>query len=506
MAKKFRVKLITIPWELEVPTLSLASLAAVTPSDRFDVCIVDLLRERLQLDEPTDLVGITASTPAIDLAYALADEYRRRGVTVVMGGHHVTALPEEALEHADAVVVGEGEGSWQRILDQFAGRSTRVHGIYKDPAPDLASLPLPRIDLLKFDRYQAFYYPVIASRGCPLGCSFCFAKRMTRGYRTYPIRHVLEQIKNRPPWVTGIYFVDDNLAGDLDYTHELFAQLERLDMPPFGMQVRHEFSQDPRNLHLARKAGCGLISSGYESVNQRSLDRTGKEANAVLYEQIVRNIQREGIVASGNWMFGFDWDSPDVFEETWDFLQRSQILHSSFTTEIPFPGTATYRRYEREGRILTTDYREYTGKDRVVVRPKGMTPLELQAGIRWLARKYYSPRHRHALARFASRNPKFLPQFNGWARRPIIGLLNQQQVLLYTYRMVPALRWLYFKALPLHKRRYMGDLVRRSNFWMRDYRPADPTPVDLGESQSPFIEHCGDMPPGRGSLSVYTGT
>ena len=116
--KRLRAKLITIPWELEVPTLSLASLAAVTPP-QIEVCIVDLLRERLVLDEPVDLVGISASTPRINAAYALARRYRERGVTVVIGGHHVTALPDEGLEHADAVVCGEGEATWRQICEQM---------------------------------------------------------------------------------------------------------------------------------------------------------------------------------------------------------------------------------------------------------------------------------------------------------------------------------------------------------------------------------------------------
>src|SRR3990172_3880418 len=153
MTRRLRVKLITIPWELEVPTLSLASLAAVTPESHFDVAIVDVLRERLFFDEPTDLVGITASTPSIRAAYALAEAYRRAGVKVVLGGHHVTAMPNEGLQHADAVVCGEGEGSWMRILEEMRSDPAQVSGIYRDPPPDLATLPQPPMDLMKIGRY-----------------------------------------------------------------------------------------------------------------------------------------------------------------------------------------------------------------------------------------------------------------------------------------------------------------------------------------------------------------
>jgi radical SAM superfamily enzyme YgiQ (UPF0313 family) len=496
---KLRVKLISIPWELEVPTLALASLAAVTPESHFEVCIVDLLRERLVLDEPTDLVGISASTPSIYVAYALADLYRRMGVKVVMGGHHVTAMPEEGLQHADAVVCGEGEGSWARILEQMLANPSEVSGVYADPAPDLATLPQPRVDLMKIHRYQPYYYPVVASRGCPMACSFCFAKRMTLGYRTYPISHVMEQIRRRPSWVKAFYFVDDNLAGDVEYTRELFRNLKQVGVQ-FGMQVRHEFCQDEENLRLAREAGCGLISSGFESVNQQTLDKTGKRANASLYKEIVTNIQREGIIASANWMFGFDWDTKDVFQETWEFLRESQVLHCSFTTEIPFPGTPIYKRYLREGRLLSTNYDDFVGKDRVVVKPAGMTPQELQKGIRWLTLKYYSVRHRRHLARVAAKNANFLPGFQGWTRQPILDFLNYFQIFLYRYRMVPSLRWLYFRLLPFNKYRFLGDLFRGTNFWGTDFPYAEGSCYDPVGEPSPYFTGAGAMRPGGKEL------
>lgn len=504
---RIRAKLITIPWELEVPTLALACLAAVTPPE-VEVCIVDLLRERLILDEPVDLIGITASTPRIKAAYALADYYRRKGVKVVLGGHHATAMPQEALEHADAVVSGEGEAAWRQICEQMLSNPAGVCGVYKGGAPDLAALPPPRTDLMKIERYQSFYYPIIASRGCPEACSFCFAKRMTCGYRTYPIRSVLEQVRRRPSWVRGLYFVDDNLAGDPEFGRELLRALAREGARvPFGMQVRHEFSEDPENLRLAREAGCALISSGYESVNQTSLDRVGKNADAGRYKEIVRAIQAEGIIASGNWMFGFDGDGPDTFAATWEFLQDSGIWHSSFTTEIPFPGTPLHARYRREGRLLTEDYDDYIGKDRVIVRPKSMTPEQLRDGIRWLTLRYYSVRHRRRLAREGIANPRLLPQFNGWLRRPLISFLNYYQVFLYTYRMVPSLRWLYDRLAPASKYRHISDLFRGTNFWRSTFAPAvaiAPGALPAPAPTSPFFEQAGDMRPGARRLLPVT--
>lgn len=484
---RLRLKLITLPWELEVPTLSLASLAAVTP-DRFDIAIVDLLRERLDLDEPVDLVGISASTPRIKAAYALADLYRARGVKVVLGGHHATALPYEALGHADAVVRGEGEASWRAICDQMLSNPDKVGGIYAEPAPDLASLPQPRVDLMKIERYGAFYYPVIASRGCPEACSFCFAKRMTAGYRTYPIAHVLEQVRRRPKFVRALYFVDDNLPADPDHSRELFRQLARWKVP-FGMQARHEFSADEDNLQLAKAAGCVLISSGYESVNQSSLDKVGKRAEALGYKQAIANIFKAGILPSGNWMFGFDWDTPDTFERTLAFMDDTDLMHASLTCEIPFPGTQAWKRYDKEGRLLSYDYDRYRGKDHVVVRPKQMSATQLQEGIRWLAKQFYAPTRALARARRAYANPRLDGFGQGLLKATAFAALQGFQVWQWHYRMVPSLYWLYLRLIGVNKYRYFRDYLRGSNFWATDHAPAgpvEPTPV-------PPVEPCEFM-------------
>ncbi len=487
-----RVKLITIPWELEVPTLSLASLAAVTPP-QFDVAIVDVLRERLNLEEKVDLVGLSASTARINVAYALAAHYRDRGAKVVIGGHHVTALPDEGLRYADAVVVGEGEGSWLKICEQFLKNPDLVGGQYHEPAPDLAELPQPRVDLMKIERYGGWYYPLIASRGCPEGCSFCFAKRMTRGYRTYPIAHVLEQVRRRPGWVKGAYFVDDNLTADPDYARELFRALTRFDLR-FGMQSRHEFTHHAADVELARKAGCILISSGYESINQDSLDGTGKHATAEAHRETAAVTFKAGIMPSGNWMFGFDWDGPDTFERTLAFLDTTDLVHCSFTTEIPFPGTAAWKKYKAEGRLLSERYEDYVGKDWVVVRPKQMSPQQLQRGVRWLATQYYSPRRCVARARKAAKNPGLADLGPKAARLPALLGLQAFQIWQWHYRMVPALQLLYRGLLAANKHRWPMDLLRRTNFWASPHvGVGGPRDEALG-IESPFYEVQGYKP------------
>ncbi len=486
--RKPRVKLITIPWELEVPTLSLASIAAVTPA-HFEVAIVDLLREHLFFDEPVDLVGISASTARIEAAYALSDLYRARGVRTVLGGHHGTAMPKEALEHFDAVVIGEGEVSWRRLCEEFLVDPKKVGGIYADPAPDPADLPQPRVDLMKIDRYGAYYYPIVGSRGCPEACSFCFAKRMTFGYRTYPISHVLEQIRRRPKWVRSLYFVDDNLAGDEAWTKELFQALAKQKVP-FGMQVRHEFSQDPANLERAAAAGCSLISTGYESVNQTTLERTGKRALKDEYRRVIKNIFDAGIMPSGNWMFGFDWDGPEIFDETLEFLHSTLLMHSSFTTEIPFPGTPAFKKYKSEGRLLTEDYSRFLGKDSVVVKPLKMTPEQLRAGVRKVALGFHSPKAALRRSKLGLSNPKLGLAFPRAIRKPALVALNAYQVWQWHYRMSDPVQWLYQRLLEANRFQYLGDFLRGTNFRAQDHAPAEHRPR-AHHSESPFLHRGG---------------
>jgi radical SAM superfamily enzyme YgiQ (UPF0313 family) len=504
MAQK-RAKLIAVPWDLEVPTLTLASLAAVTPP-QIDVAIVDVLRENLIWDEPVDLVGITASTAAINAAYAIADEYRARGVKVVIGGHHATALPKEALLHADAVVCGEGEGAWMRICDDLLTNPARIHGVYHEPAPDLSTLPQPRIDLMKIERYGRFFYPLIATRGCPESCSFCFSKRMTKGFRTYPISHVIEQVRRRPHFIQAGYFVDDNLTADVDYARELFKELKKLKFP-FGMQARAELARNEEDLILARDAGCAFMSSGYESVNQASLNGTGKRNQKDEYKQLIHAIHKTGIVAAGNWMFGFDWDTPDAFQETLDFIDETDLGHCSFTAEIPFPGTATYKKYEREGRILVTDYERYLGKDEVVFKPKGMTAEQLRDGIRWIIHNFWSmercTRRLKKALRDGTQVTDSLPKF---LRGPALAYLNYSQGLWWRSQIMPGVMTARRAWMPLHKHTYLGDAIRGTNFWKTNHRPA----VEEHEhgahaytSESPFV-HAEGLKASRARPLVVT--
>jgi radical SAM superfamily enzyme YgiQ (UPF0313 family) len=312
---------------------------------------------------------------------------------------------------------------------------------------------------------------------------------MTPGYRTYPIAHVVAQIRARPRRVQALYFVDDSLPADPDSTKTLFAALKRAGVP---FQARIEFSQDPAGHRAAREAGCALISSGYESVNQDSLDSNAKRAVAAKYRRVISNIFEAGIIPSGNWMFGFDDDRPDIFRRTLDFLGSTDLLHASFTTEIPFPGTASWRRYRDEGRLLTTDSDEYVGKDHVVVQPRHLTPEQLRDGILWLARRYDSPERAARRTRRALANEKMHSLSPRLLRAPTLLALDAFQVFQWHDRTVPALQRAYQLLLRAYRYRYLGDLWHGTNF----VRSTPPPPWEATALEGPFARSSA-FKPGR---------
>lgn len=251
-----------------------------------------------------------------------------------------------------------------------------------------------------------------------------------------------------------------------------------------------------------------LISSGYESINQVTLRRTGKRAVAGGYLETIDRIYEAGILPSGNWMFGFDWDTPNIFDETLAFLDESKLLHASFTCEIPFPGTDAFKKYDREGRLLSYDYNDYRGKDHVVVRPLQMSAEELRQGIRRLALAFYSPRRAARRARLALKNDKLMAIGPSALRGPSLLFLNAFQSLQWSYRMSPTLNWLYQRIESVNKYRYLKDYMRGTNFWRSEHERADQRhgygPLKL-DTTSEFAHRGGHKPRRRDALVAIGG-
>ncbi len=367
------------------PRLSLTTLGALTPKD-IEVRLVDEGVEKIDFDMDVDLVGISAMTFLSPRAYEISDRFRKRGVKVVLGGIHPTALPEEAKEHADAVVIGEAEKIWPSLLEDF--KNGELKPFYKmDTLPSLEGLPPQRLSLLRPGAYMTNNC-LQASRGCPYGCDFCSVTTFFGNtFRLRPVKDVIDEIAA----LDGkfVVFVDDNIAGNKAYARELFKALIPLKKQ-WGSQASITLARDPELLELAAKSGCTSLFVGIESISQETLASANKSFNKVTdYEESIKRFHDNGILVNAGMIFGFDNDDESVFERTVAFLKKNRVGLVLFSILTPFPGTGFYKKLEQEGRIIDKDWSHYDGRN-VVFKPKNLSPEALQDGFHWAYHKFYS--------------------------------------------------------------------------------------------------------------------
>lgn len=361
------------------PPLSLLMLAAVTPPG-IDVRLVDERLEEIGFDDPVDLVGITVATRAAFNAYRIADEYRRRGVKVVLGGVHPSALPAEATEHADAVVVGEGEAVWPQIVEDC--RAGRLQPRY-DGGHDIdqARLPRPRRDIIPDPWKYGVAKVVFASRGCPNGCSFCACGvAVGRRYRTRPVEHVIAEMRSIPGRV--MVFADDSLGWDVDYTKALPRAMVPLGLRWFG-ELSLNAVEDEELLDLAAASGCAVLGLGFESLSPQALASVPKGGtnDPGRYPELIRRVHKRGIAVLGFLMLGFDEDDPGVFERQAAFIEATNLEMPSFNTLSPYPATPLLRKLAAEGRLLHRNWDNYdTIAGEMPIRLKNLAPQQMRGG------------------------------------------------------------------------------------------------------------------------------
>ncbi len=384
------------------PQASLPLIAALTPPEH-QVKIIDERLEEVDFTEPCDLVGITVMTATAFRAYQIADEFRRRGVRVVLGGIHPTALPEEAIQHADSVVIGEAEGLWEELL-RDANRGQMKLFYRREGFPCLSGIPPSRIDLLP-GRYllkNVFQ----TTRGCPHNCGFCSVSTfMGRKYRHRPVEEVIHEVKLCYSSMIG--FLDDNIVGNPSYSKELFRALIPLRRK-WVSQGTVKMAEDEELLRLASQSGCIALFVGFESVNEATLRDMHKTFNRVdRYYKLIERFHRYGIMVIGSFVFGFDEDDTLVFSRTLRFIEDAKIDFAQFSVLTPLPGTEVFTKLEEEGRIFSHDWSRYDFAH-VVYRPAKMTPQELQEGYNYVFRKFYTwPK----ILRRALRNWRYLHYF-----------------------------------------------------------------------------------------------
>ena len=368
--------------------LTLPTLASLIPPEL--EADVELIDEGIADVDPAriaaDLIGLTVITGTAVRSYELAAAFRARGIPVVLGGPHVTLVPEDAQAHADAIVVGYAEESWPELLRDFA--AGRMRSRYDQrPGLSLAGMPAPRRDLLPRRRYltdDVFE----ATRACVHRCDFCVVPAAwgTKPFQK-PVEEVVEEIRRKG--ARKLIFVDLNLIADRGYAVRLFEALIPLRVQWYGLATVH-LGQDQELLSLAQRSGCKGILVGLESISRENLRASKKGFNSPgRYQELVAALHRHGIALQGCFVFGLDHDTPEIFLETARFAVEARIDLPRFAVVTPFPGTALYKRLESEGRILTRNWELYDGQH-VVFQPAGMSVEELQRGIETAWRYAYS--------------------------------------------------------------------------------------------------------------------
>jgi radical SAM superfamily enzyme YgiQ (UPF0313 family) len=406
-----------------VPPQSLLALAALTPPENI-LEIHDENVSPLRTDDSPDLVGITVYVASARRAYEIATRYRERRIPVVMGGLHVSALPDEAMLYADAIVLGEAEETWHQVIaDAARGRLQRRYPEHEIPCT-LQSKPtsahpknvppsgltatvqrevrtgcvpwgskgVGAVSLRCRRMIPKWTYltrnSLLATRGCNRHCAFCYrSSQPDSPFRCRPVEDVIAEVKE----MGGGCFVllDDNLAADRRYARSLFGALRGASKVWMGA-ASIDVADDERLLDLMAESGCCSLFIGLESIRQENLDRMGKSSNCVaLYRESVRRIRARGIMVNGSFIFGFDADDVGVFDRTTDWAQEMCLDTATFHILTPYPGTPLFRQMECEGRILDRNWSHYDTAH-VVFQPMQMAPDELAEGYERTYDRFYT--------------------------------------------------------------------------------------------------------------------
>ena len=371
------------------PPLGLAALAGwLAPEDR--AVLADEHVERLHLDDYPDVVAIEVYITSARRSYEIADHYRRRGSFVALGGLHVTSLPEEAAQHADAIFTGPGEDTWPRFLDDY--RAGRPAARYDSRRRTLEGAPRVRRDLIRRELYLV-PNSIVVSRGCPHVCDFCYKEAFFEGGRSFytqPVDEALAEIERLPG--SHLYFLDDHLFGNRRFAAALFDGMKgmgRVWQAAGTVNSIVESRVEPRLIEKAAACGLRSLFVGFETTDAAGLAEQRKFQNLNRdYSEAIRRLHDLGVMVNGSFVFGLDQDGPDVFERTVEWAVRQGIETATFHILTPYPGTALYSRMAAQKRLLHQDWDLYDTRH-AVFRPAKMTPGQLEAGYWRAYREFY---------------------------------------------------------------------------------------------------------------------
>jgi radical SAM superfamily enzyme YgiQ (UPF0313 family) len=443
---------LTIFSRFKLPRLGCILLATIMRDKGYDARVyIEPRGQIIGLNLQADLVAVSTITATAFAAYAIADHFRERGIPVVMGGPHPTFMADEALEHADYVVRGEGETVLPALvralkdgapLSGVSGLSysecgRTVHNEAAPPVEDLDALPFPDFGLVHNYRMKPVLgkrtIPVQTSRGCPFDCTFCSVTGMFgRRYRFRSVENVVAELGRYSPEKTIVFFYDDNFTANKLHTKKLLrAMIAAGYRFEWSTQVRTDIASDPELLDLMRDAGCSTLYIGFESVNPSALTEMKKAQTAEDMRLAVREIRKRGIHVHGMFVFGFESDTQATVRETLRFAIREKIDTAQFMILTPLPGTQFFREMKAQRRILDEYWTHYDAHH-VKFKPAGFTVLDLQREQVRAHARFYAPHH--VIPRlFRGKVPAFLIGLYAW-------WLNRRWQL----KEYPYLQWLKY--------------------------------------------------------------
>lgn len=373
---------------MAIPQLTLSLLAGMTPEEH-EVKIVEEVHDGIiDFDQDVDVVGISIMTQTAIRGYEIANEFKKRDKKVIFGGIHATVLPREAIKFGDAVVIGEAEnGLWEQVLNDI--KTHNLKEFYKlDKYPVLSKYVAPRRDLIQTSAGKFNIVPIETGRGCPYKCDFCTVPTSFGSIQRHKslddIVKDIESIEEK-----HLFFIDDNVTISKRYAKELFKRMIPLKKAWVG-QASINITKDTELMKLARQSGCKGLLIGFESMTENGLCKY-KKTFSTFEENVtaVKKLQDNGIQTMASFVFGLDDDTPQVFENTYNFIKKAKPAFLQACSLTPYPGTKVFERMKKEGRILTDDWNQFDAK-KVIISPQNMTPDELQAGYTQIKDQTYS--------------------------------------------------------------------------------------------------------------------